>query len=115
MKASLFHNSAALVLPALALGSFLVGQPRSDARVNAPLYDLLITNARVLGRYVRVLKSLGCYKPNWYVRITALVYRARLLLSKRQLVYLTCTKRRGIVILPAAGFVSARMLPLQLS
>lgn len=46
MKASLFHSSAALVLLVLALGSFLVGQPA--ARVNAPVYDLLITNARVV-------------------------------------------------------------------
>lgn len=46
MKASLFHNSAALVLLVLALGSFLVGQPA--AHVNAPVYDLLITNARIL-------------------------------------------------------------------
>jgi N-acyl-D-aspartate/D-glutamate deacylase len=46
VKASLFHNSAALVLLVLALGSFLVGQPA--ARVNAPVYDLLITNARIV-------------------------------------------------------------------
>ncbi|HKV33821.1 MAG TPA: D-aminoacylase [Pyrinomonadaceae bacterium] len=32
----------------LALGSFLVGQQRSEARVNAPVYDLLITNARIV-------------------------------------------------------------------
>jgi N-acyl-D-amino-acid deacylase len=32
----------------LALGSFLVGQPLSEARVNAPVYDLLITNARIV-------------------------------------------------------------------
>lgn len=48
MKASLFHNSAALVLLVLALGSFLVGQPRGEAHVNAPVYDLLITNARIV-------------------------------------------------------------------
>ncbi|HEY0727913.1 MAG TPA: amidohydrolase family protein, partial [Pyrinomonadaceae bacterium] len=48
MKASLFHNSAALVLLVLALGSFLVGQPLSEAHVNAPVSDLLITNARIL-------------------------------------------------------------------
>lgn len=48
MKASLFHNSAALILLVLALGSFLVGQTRSEARVNAPVYDLLITNARIV-------------------------------------------------------------------
>jgi len=48
VKASLFHNSAALVLIALALGSFLVGQPRSEARVNPPVYDLLVTNARIV-------------------------------------------------------------------
>lgn len=48
MKASLFHNSAALVLLVLALGSFLVGQQQSEARVNPPVYDLLITNARIV-------------------------------------------------------------------
>ncbi len=48
MKASLFHNSAALVLLVVALGSFLVGQPRSEAHVNTPVYDLLITNARIV-------------------------------------------------------------------
>lgn len=32
----------------LALGSFLMGQPPSEARVNAPVYDLLITNARIV-------------------------------------------------------------------
>jgi N-acyl-D-amino-acid deacylase len=48
VKASLFHNSAALVLLVLALGSFLMGQPQSAARVNAPVYDLLITNARIV-------------------------------------------------------------------
>lgn len=48
MKASLFHNSAALVLLVLALGNFLVGQPRSGAHANAPVYDLLITNARIV-------------------------------------------------------------------
>ena len=46
MKASLFFNSAALVLIALALGSFLVGQPAGGAP--APVYDLLITNARII-------------------------------------------------------------------
>lgn len=57
MKASLFHNSAALILLVLALGSFLVGQSRSEARVNAPVYYLLITNAGVAvheGRVVRI-------------------------------------------------------------
>ena len=71
MKTSLFPNSAVLVLIALALGSFLVGQPYSRARVDAPafdpqanvpvydsqapvndpqtpVFDLLITNARVV-------------------------------------------------------------------
>jgi hypothetical protein len=55
VKASLFPNSAALVLIALALGSLLMGQPYSRARADAPppdldatLYDLLITNARVV-------------------------------------------------------------------
>ena len=48
MKASLFHNSAALVLLVLALGNFLVGQPRSEAHAGAPVYDLLITNARIV-------------------------------------------------------------------
>jgi len=48
VKASLFHNSAALVLLVLALGSFLVGQQQSEARVNPPVYDLLITNARIV-------------------------------------------------------------------
>jgi len=37
-----------LVLIALALGGFLVGQPYPRARVSAPVYDLLITNARVV-------------------------------------------------------------------
>ena len=46
MKASLFHNSAALVLLVLALGNFLMGQP--TAHGNAPVYDLLITNARII-------------------------------------------------------------------
>jgi len=48
VKASLFHNSAALVLLVLALGNFLVGQPRSEAHAGAPVYDLLITNARIV-------------------------------------------------------------------
>ena len=62
VKTSLFPNSAVLVLIALALGSFLVGQPYSRARSDAPVftpqatifdsqaavYDLLITNARVV-------------------------------------------------------------------
>jgi N-acyl-D-aspartate/D-glutamate deacylase len=48
VKASLFHNSAALVLLVLALGGFLVGQQRSEAHVSAPVYDLLITNARIV-------------------------------------------------------------------
>lgn len=47
MKASLFPNSAALVLIALALG-FLVGQPAGGAHATAPVYDLLITNARII-------------------------------------------------------------------
>jgi N-acyl-D-amino-acid deacylase len=48
VKASLFHNTAALVLLVLALGSFFMGQPRSEAHLNAPVYDLLITNARIV-------------------------------------------------------------------
>lgn len=48
VRASLFHNSAALVLLVLALGGFLVGQQQSEARVSAPVYDLLITNARIV-------------------------------------------------------------------
>ena len=48
MKASFFPNSAALVLIALALGSLLMGQPCSRARADAPVYDLLITNARIV-------------------------------------------------------------------
>jgi len=47
VKASFFHNAAALVLIALALGSLLVGQPRTRAQVN-PVYDLVITDARVI-------------------------------------------------------------------
>ncbi len=48
MKVSFFHNSAALVLIVLALGSLLVGQRYLPAQANAPVYDLLITNARVV-------------------------------------------------------------------
>jgi N-acyl-D-amino-acid deacylase len=48
VKASLFHNSAALVLIALALGSLLMGQQYSRAHANPPVYDLLITNARIV-------------------------------------------------------------------
>jgi len=48
VKASLFPNSAALVLIALALGSLLMGQPYSRAHADAPVYDLLITNARIV-------------------------------------------------------------------
>lgn len=48
MRASFFHNSAALVLIALALGSLLVGQQYLPAHANAPVYDLLITNARIV-------------------------------------------------------------------
>ena len=57
MKASLFPNSAVLVLIALALGGLLMGQPylraranatAAEARANPPAYDLLITNARVV-------------------------------------------------------------------
>jgi N-acyl-D-amino-acid deacylase len=48
VKASFFHNSAALVLIALALGSLLVGQKYPQAHANAPAYDLLITNARIV-------------------------------------------------------------------
>jgi len=48
VKASLFSNSVTLVLIALALGSFLVGQPYPRAHANEPVYDLLITNARVV-------------------------------------------------------------------
>ena len=48
MKASFFPNSAALVLIALALGSLLLGQPYSRAHASASVYDLLITNARIV-------------------------------------------------------------------
>jgi N-acyl-D-amino-acid deacylase len=48
VKASFFHNSAALVLIALALGSFLVGQQRTEAQARPPVYDLVITNARII-------------------------------------------------------------------
>ena len=48
MKASFFPNSAALVLTALALGSFLVGQPYPRVHADEPVYDLLITNARII-------------------------------------------------------------------
>jgi hypothetical protein len=55
VKASLFPNSATLVLIALALGSLRMGQPYrplSDARprahANQPVYDLLITNAHII-------------------------------------------------------------------
>lgn len=43
MKASLFPNSAALVLSAMALGSLLMGQPYPRARADEPVYDLLST------------------------------------------------------------------------
>jgi N-acyl-D-amino-acid deacylase len=48
VKASLFPNSAALVLIALALGSLLMGQPYPRAHADKPVYDLLITNARII-------------------------------------------------------------------
>jgi len=48
VKASLFRNSAALVLIALAIGSLLVGRQPSAAHTYAPLYDLVITNARIV-------------------------------------------------------------------
>jgi N-acyl-D-amino-acid deacylase len=54
VKASFFHNSAALVLLVLALGSLLQGQPLLSAQqylsahAAAPVHDLLITNARVV-------------------------------------------------------------------
>jgi len=48
VKASFFPNSAALVLTALALGSFLVGQPYPRVHADEPVYDLLITNARII-------------------------------------------------------------------
>jgi N-acyl-D-amino-acid deacylase len=48
VKASLFPNSAALVLIALALGNLLLGQPYSHGHASAPVYDLLITNARIV-------------------------------------------------------------------
>src|SRR5215213_2984352 len=47
MKKRLSRTSAALALVALVLGSFLVGQ-QSAARASAPVYDLLITNARIV-------------------------------------------------------------------
>ena len=45
---SLFPKSAALVLTALALCSFLFAQLRVEADAPAPPYDLLITNARIV-------------------------------------------------------------------
>jgi N-acyl-D-amino-acid deacylase len=48
VKASLFPNSAALVLIVLALGNLLLGQPYSHGHASAPVYDLLITNARIV-------------------------------------------------------------------
>ncbi len=48
MKARLLHKFAALVLLVLALGSLLVGQQYLPAHANAPVYDLLITNARIV-------------------------------------------------------------------
>src|SRR5688572_32112879 len=45
---SLFLKSAALVLIALVLGSFLFGWPGAGAQAPAPPYDLLITNARIV-------------------------------------------------------------------
>jgi N-acyl-D-amino-acid deacylase len=48
VKASLFPNSATLVLIALALGSLLMGQQPRAAHANASVYDLLITNARIV-------------------------------------------------------------------
>ena len=48
MRASFFHNSVALVLIALVLGSTLLGQSNPLAHANEPVYDLLLTNARVV-------------------------------------------------------------------
>jgi N-acyl-D-amino-acid deacylase len=45
---NLFPKSVALVLIALALGSFLLVQIHAGAQAPAPLYDLLITNARIV-------------------------------------------------------------------
>ena len=48
MKASFFHKFAALVLLVLAFGSLLLGQQYLPAQANSPVYDLLITNARIV-------------------------------------------------------------------
>jgi len=45
---SLLLKSAALVLSALALGTILFGRLHVDAEAPAPLFDLLITNARMV-------------------------------------------------------------------
>jgi len=47
-KASLLPNSAALVLIAPALGSFLLGHESSRAHAITPVYDLLLTSARIV-------------------------------------------------------------------
>jgi N-acyl-D-amino-acid deacylase len=48
VRTRLFVKSAALVLTALALGSFLFARVRVDAQAPASPYDLLITNARIV-------------------------------------------------------------------
>lgn len=74
MKASLFPNSAALVLSAMALGSLLMGQPYPRARADEPVYDLLSTGkggseicrANITRRYI-VGIEWEC-KVSFYVR-----------------------------------------------
>ena len=48
MKTSLFLKSAAVLLTALALGVFLFARVAVKAHAPAPVYDLLITNARIV-------------------------------------------------------------------
>ena len=48
MNTRLFPKSAAVLLTALALGGFLFARFRVDAQAPAPLYDLVITNARIV-------------------------------------------------------------------
>jgi N-acyl-D-aspartate/D-glutamate deacylase len=48
MNKKLLPTSSALVLIALALGSFLMGHERAGAHAAPPAYDLLITNARIV-------------------------------------------------------------------
>src|ERR1044072_9891409 len=48
VKTSLLLKSAAVLLTALALGVFLFARVAVNAHAPAPLYDLLITNARIV-------------------------------------------------------------------